>query len=330
MKTFGRVILIIILVIIVGVAGIIGYIKLFKPNVGAAPDLKIEPTTAMIDRGSYLVNHNAGCIDCHSIRDLTLFAGPAKEGTAGGGGEIFDHHFGLPGTIISKNITPYGVGKWTDGELFRAITTGVTKEGKPLFPLMPYMEFGRADKQDVYAVIAYIRTLKPVVNSLPASRYDFPVSIMVNLMPMKASFTTIPPSADTIGYGGYIANFGGCVDCHTPFIKGKPNMAMVFAGGREFQLPTGGVVRSMNITPDDSTGIGRWTKEVFLARFAVFSDTVFKPYPVEAGAFNTVMPWIWFSGMTTEDLGDLFDYLHSLKPIANNVVRFTAGTIKKE
>jgi mono/diheme cytochrome c family protein len=324
MRILWRILLILFLIIIVGCVAIIGYIKLFMPHVGDAPDLKIELTTEMMARGSYLANHNAGCIDCHSIMDLKRFGGPIEEGTSSGGGEIFDHHFGIPGTIISKNITPYGVGQWTDGELFRAITTGVNRDGKALFPLMPYLEFGKADKQDIYAIIAYIRTLKSITNSIPASQYDFPVNIMINLMPAKASFTAIPSRSDIVKYGGYIANFGSCIDCHTPFVKGRPNMAMAYAGGREFLLPTGGVVRSMNITPDDSTGIGKWTKEIFLARFRVYSDTLFNPYPIEPHAFNTVMPWIWFSGMTDEDLADLFEYLHSLKPVTNKVERFSA------
>jgi mono/diheme cytochrome c family protein len=330
MKLVGKILLIIAIVVIGGIAIMIGYIKMFKPNVGAAPDLKIEPTAAMIMRGNYLANHDAGCMDCHSLRNLNEFGGPIEENTFGGGGEIFDYHFGIPGIVTSKNITPYGVGQWTDGELFRAITTGVTKDGKPLFPLMPYPHFGKADKQDIYAIIAYIRTLKPITNNVPASQYDFPVSIIINLMPARASFVTKPSPADSIAYGGYIANMAGCFDCHTPFKNNKPVLSMAFAGGREFQLPTGGTVRSMNITSDDSTGIGKWTKEIFLARFRVYSDSSFKSYPIEHNTFNTVMPWIPFSGMTNEDLGALFDFVHSLPPISNKVERFSVINEEKK
>ena len=53
------------------------------------------------------------------------------------GGDVFDQKFGFPGKYYAKNITPEGISRYTDGELFRVITTGVTKEGKALFPVMP-------------------------------------------------------------------------------------------------------------------------------------------------------------------------------------------------
>jgi hypothetical protein len=62
-------------------------------------------------------------MDCHSTRDWSKFSGPLVEGTLGQGGERFDQTVGMPGVVYSKNITPARIGDYTDGELFRLITT---------------------------------------------------------------------------------------------------------------------------------------------------------------------------------------------------------------
>ena len=64
--------------------------------------------------------------------------------------------------LYSKNITPAAIGSWTDGELLRAVTQGVSKDGTPLFPLMPYPHFGAMAEEDVHAVLAYVRSLKAI------------------------------------------------------------------------------------------------------------------------------------------------------------------------
>jgi len=94
---------------------------------GKAEDLKLEYTPERIERGRYLATAVSVCMDCHSTRDWSKFSGPLKEGTLGKGGDRFDHSVGMPGVFYSKNITPAGIGRYTDGELFRTITTGVTK-----------------------------------------------------------------------------------------------------------------------------------------------------------------------------------------------------------
>ncbi len=71
-------------------------------------------------------------MDCHSTRDWSRFAGPMLPDSVGGGGEVFDQSMGFPGKFIAKNITPYALGNWTDGEVYHAITTGVNKAGKSI------------------------------------------------------------------------------------------------------------------------------------------------------------------------------------------------------
>ncbi len=82
-------------------------------------------------------------------------------------------------------------------------------------------------------------------------------------------------------------------------------------------------------SPDDETGIGKWTREDFIRRFKVQADSSYVVPVVSAGDFNTIMPWTMYANMTEEDLGAIYAYLTSLKPIENKVVKFTPA-MKKE
>ncbi len=99
--------------------------------------MEIELTAERIERGEYLAHHVMVCASCHSKRDFTLFAGPIAEGEAWKG-YAHSQKEGLPGYYVASNLTPSNLGDWTDGEIFRAMTVGVSKDGRPLFPMMPY------------------------------------------------------------------------------------------------------------------------------------------------------------------------------------------------
>jgi mono/diheme cytochrome c family protein len=317
-KIISYAVIVVVLLLII----VLTYIKTMLPSVGDSPDLKVEMSMENIERGSYLAHHVMVCMDCHSTRDWSLFAGPPIAGTEGKGGEVFDQTLGFPGKYVSNNITPYHLGNWTDGEIFRAITTGVSKDGRALFPVMPYHNFGQMDQSDIEAIIAYIRTLRPIENETEKSSSDFPINFIINTMPKKASFKTIPSKTDVIQYGKYMVTASGCADCHTNQVKGKV-VGEPFAGGFEFKFPDGSVLHSANITPDKLTGIGKWTKEEFINRFKFYADSAYTPEIVKSGSFQTLMPWIMYAGMTTEDLSAMYEYIHSLKPVENEVIKFT-------
>ncbi len=310
---------------LVVIAAALIYLKTALPNVGPALDLKVEATPERIERGRYLAHHVAVCIDCHSTRDWGVFSGPLVDGTWGKGGEVFDERFGFPGAFYAKNITPAGVGQWTDGELYRAITAGVSKDGHALFPIMPYPNYGQMPDEEIYAIIAYIRTLTPIQNDVPPAKPSFPMNFIMNTIPKKGTPGIIPDKTNPVQYGKYITTSAGCADCHTRQDHGKPVPGMDFAGGFAFPLGGGGVVRSTNITPDMETGIGKWSKEDFIRRFKAYSDSGYVAEKVEPRAFNTIMPWIMYTGMTEEDLGAIYEYLRTVPVVSNNVAKFTAN-----
>lgn len=317
-KWIGIIIALFIIVIITGIA----YIKLALPDVGKPQDIKVAITPERVQRGDYLANSVAVCMDCHSTRDWSKYAAPLVQGTLGQGGEIFDQKMGFPGTFYSANITPYRLKNWTDGEIFRAITTGVNKDGKAMMPVMPYHYYGQVDTEDIYSIIAYLRTLPEIKNDVPVSKPDFPFSIIINTIPHKAAPATKPASSDTLAYGKYLVTMSACVECHTRVDdKAQLIAGTEFGGGREFALP-GGIVRTPNITPD-ATGIGSWDRAQFISRFKMYADSNYHAPAVEATDFNTIMPWMMYSRMTESDLSAIYAYLRTLKPINNTVEKFT-------
>lgn len=315
--------LVIFSLIFIGIVliGIMGYVKIFLPDVGPAPEIIVEMTPKRVERGSYLANHVAVCMDCHSTRDWSRFSAPLVDGTLGKGGEYFGPEMGFPGKFYSKNLTPAHLGEWTDGEIFRAITSGVSRKGEALFPVMPYKYYGKMNRQDIYDIIAYLRSLAPIASEVPESEVDFPMNFILNTLPAKARLVERPVASERTAYGAYLVNAAGCIECHTPADKGQLLTEKAFAGGRRFEMP-GGVLYSANITPDQETGIGSWSQEAFVARFKAFESPESAP-ELKEGAINSVMPWSMYAGMKKSDLEAIYAYLRTLRPVNNKVVVYS-------
>lgn len=322
-KVFKWLGILILLIVILAASGI-GYISFFKPDVGDAPDIKVAITPERVQRGDYLANSVMVCMDCHSQRDWSQFSGPLVPGTLGSGGERFDRKMGFPGDFIARNITPHNLGNWTDGEIYRAITTGVSKDGHALFPIMPYQYYGTLDTEDIYSVIAYVRSLPPIENNIEPSKADFPFSVILRTIPVPAKPEPRPATTDVVAHGKYLVRASGCIECHTKVDDKNVILPDVhFAGGREFPLP-GGVIRTPNITPD-ATGIGAWSREQFVGRFKMYVDSNYHSPKLAMTDFNTLMPWTMYGRMTVEDLSAIYAYLRTVKPIKNTVEKFTPG-----
>jgi mono/diheme cytochrome c family protein len=301
----------------------LAYVKLALPDVGPAPELRVEVTPERVRHGEYLANHVVACMDCHSKRDPALFTAPLTPGTLGRGGERFDQNMGFPGVFYSKNITPAGLKDWTDGEIYRAITTGVNKHGEAMFPIMPYKYYAQMDPEDVKDIIAYLRSIPAIESEIPASEPDFPMNFIHNTIPTPAQPQKRPDPNDEVAYGKYLAFAAACHECHTkPDAQGQKIAGMDWAGGWEFGVGPNAFCTSANLTPDNETGIGRWTKEAFVAKFRAFADSSYQPHPVRSGEFQTIMPWTMYGHMTEQDLGAIYAYLRTLKPIHNPITKF--------
>ncbi len=209
-----------------------------------------------VERGAYLVNSIAGCGNCHTPKDA---AGNAVPGMELGGGYAFEEPFGRS---VSQNITPdpeTGIGKWTDAQLITALRDGKRPDNRTLGPPMPFFFYRGISDDDAAAIIAYIRSVKPIHNAVEKSQFKIPLPPSYG---PPVGHVAPPPRTDKIAYGGYLAGpLGHCMECHTPFAKpGQLDLNRLGAGGRE--LPSGvadGRVVSRNITPDPDSGIGKWS-----------------------------------------------------------------------
>ena len=112
-----------------------------------------------------------------------------------------------------------------------------------------------------------------------------------------------PASPDPVARGAYVFIAGGCSTCHTaPGPDAKP-----LAGGRALKTAFG-TFYTPNITPDPDTGIGKWSEEDF--RRAVregVSPAGDDLYPA--------FPYVAYTGITDQDLSDLWAYLRSVPPV---------------
>ena len=111
-----------------------------------------------VRRGFYLVTIGH-CMECHS---------PRRDGHSdlknalGKGGEKF---VGPWGVSVSRNITSHpvaGLGGWSDAQIKRAITQGVSRDGRKLLPPMGFAWYARMIAPDLDAIVAYLRTVPPL------------------------------------------------------------------------------------------------------------------------------------------------------------------------
>ncbi|MCP1913817.1 mono/diheme cytochrome c family protein [Bradyrhizobium elkanii] len=271
-----------------------------------AESANAQDQQALRARGEYLVNGPAACGNCHTQRAADLFADQSKY--LAGGNRIED----VPGLAFSKNITPdndTGIGSWTDTQIIRAIREGVTREGNLLGPPMPIDYYNKMSDDDVKAIVAYLRTVKPIRNEVMESSYK----IQLHAEP-PAKGLPAPPKTDKVAYGAYLAGLAHCLGCHTPpGANGAPDYDhLKGAGGRSFHPIAGKLVRGANITSDKETGIGSWTD-------AEVKRAITKGIDRDGRQLVPPMPYPYFKNMTPEDLDALVAYIRTLPAISNKV-----------
>jgi mono/diheme cytochrome c family protein len=296
---------------------------LMTPDAGPLVPVTLPTDPASLERGEYLAEHVLGCVACHTPVEHLVYGHPENTSRLGAGGAQFGDD-GLK--VWSSNITPAGIGHWSDDELFHAVTTGVTPDGRALFPIMPWGSYAHGATPDLLAALAYVRTLPAVENTVPERVLPGPLPIVVNFMPGPAeNLAAAPDRADQVAYGAYLARQASCIDCHSEAERGTPIAGRELAGNFEFAMPGRpefGKVYSANITPDAETGIGSWSRERFVGKFQRALDDPRNGAPIEAGQTWTVMPWRAYAGMTEEDLSAIFAYLQTVPAVSARVATF--------
>lgn len=255
-----------------------------------------------IARGKYLFQAGA-CESCHSDVE--------HDGPFLAGGRAMKTDFG---TFYTPNITPdpqTGIGRWTLEDFRRAMIEGTRPDGRPYYPVFPYRWYTGMTQEDIAALWAYLKSVRPVKNGVPPHDLNFPFNFRwLNRVWKLINFdqgetVTDPSRPPSWNRGAYLVNhLGHCGACHTPKILGNFIEVEFLAGSRE--IP--GVLPAPNITPDVETGIGAWSLEdiVRALKRAMQPDGA----PIRGPMAEYVL--FGSSYLVEEDLGAIAVYLMSL------------------
>lgn len=304
-------IIIVVIVLALAITFTVGWRPVIGPSMRAATNRKFERTPERLARGQYLFHSVSSCADCHSQHDMTVEGDPIIEGTEGSG-QLFPID-GPPANLVASNLTPdpeTGLGRWSDDEIARAIREGVTREGRAMFPIMPYPNYRSMSDEDVASIVVYMRSLPPVRHALPETEIFIPVRYFIRVVPQPITAPVpVPDMSTPAARGAYLVRLAACNECHTPTKRGVPIAGMDFAGGFAMSGPWG-TVATANITSDPS-GISYYDENLF--------REVMRTGKVRARKLNDLMPYNYYKGMTDEDLSAIFAYLKTVKPVSHRV-----------
>ena len=285
----------------------LGVCALFQ-DVARSQPVKSE----LIARGQYVFALAGGCA-CHTV----------PKGTPNAGARAFPIPFG---TVYSTNITQdkeTGLGGWTDRQIFDAIIKGIRRDGSRILPVMPYEKYSGMAQEDLTALIAFLKTLKPVRKPTPELKTWVPFMRSLGTfvyLKLFGRFHSSPPQAPKVGIerGRYLVEHVSlCGDCHTPRNSiGVPQQSLYMAGAGEKTGPLGEAVP--NITPDKETGIGSWKRE----EIAELILTGTKPdFDNVEGLMDEVIQGAphGYKDMKKDDALAIADYLKSIPPIKNKI-----------
>jgi len=253
----------------------------------------------LVKRGDYLVNGILTCGNCHTPKGPT--------------GDIMDKAFsgGLswdepPFKVTAPNITQdneTGIGNYTDAELKQLLRKGIKRNGVPVAMIMPSGFYEIMTDRDLDAVIAYLRTIKPIKSTVPDPIYK------------TTQGHPIPPGgekpftegmlSDKVKKGFYLATIAHCMECHTPMgPHGRDFASKLGTGGFEFPGPWG-VSVSRNITSSKEKGIGGWTDEEI-------KRAITQGISRDGSKLKPPMGFHYYSTVSTDDLDAIVAYLRAV------------------
>jgi mono/diheme cytochrome c family protein len=269
----------------------------------------MQDTAGLIARGEYIVRNVAVCGHCHAADPEKNPDGPLSGGFAFRNWRI--------GTVRASNLTPdneTGLGLWSEAEIVRAIRNGEDREGHLIAPVMPYEWLHEMSDRDALAVARYLKAQAPVHNEIDSDHsFIYTLARTFILRVKSGSHQQSPARGATPRYGQYLANHVAlCADCHTPRggLQARPQKDRLFAG--DASPPEGFPANPANLTPDDETGIGKWSEADFL-------NTIHTGKDPEGHELHRFMPYEQFQRMTDDDLRAIYHYLRAIPPIRNKV-----------
>ena len=289
-------------------AAVAAAVPAFAPSlIWSSPKLPEHMPEPDVMRGRY-VFRMGGCASCHTDH---------KKGSKllAGGLQIKTQY----GVFVVPNITPdkdTGIGRWTDADFIRAMTQGLSPDGRHYYPAFPYTSYTRMTLLDLRDMWAYLKTIKPVRKTVALHQLKFPYDLRPGVGIWKVFFFTPgryrPDTKKSRQWnrGAYIVNGAAhCGECHTP---------RNFAGARDDSRTMAGNAEGAdgdvapNITPHKKDGIGEWSKDDITL---MLESGVVPSGDAVGGSMGHVVE-NGTSKMTNKDRLAIAVYLLSLKPIA--------------
>lgn len=252
-----------------------------------------------VERGEYLVRGPAGCGNCHTPQTP---GGPDMANELGG----FMVEKNPAFEAWAVNITPGSrVADWSDQELARAIREGIRPDGTVIGPPMPISLYRGLSDDDLYSIVAFLRTLPANGTATPFSTYNIPLPPAYG--PPIESVAAIPAGV-TVAYGEYLAGpVAHCLECHTPMGERGPMFdTHLGAGGFEFHGPWGTSVSS-NIT-SHKDGLAGYSD-------AELKAMITQGVRPDGSRMLPPMGYHHYAAMTETDLNAVVLYLRQLPPL---------------
>ena len=268
-----------------------------------------------LERGKYLVNTIMACGNCHTPKDPD--GAPILERELSGGLAFTIPPFN--GT--AANVTPdreTGIGNWSDDDIKRALTHGARPAnarlpGVPLAALMAAGFFKALLPEDQTAIVAYLRSLKPVRNSVPDPVYRLPVQH--DHYPEADAGYTQDMMRDPVKRGSYLVTIGHCMECHSPRERGVSDYSKLGKGGRRFSskevqgFPVNWPgTTAPNITSHPEKGLGDWSN-------AEIKRAITQGISRNGRKLQPPMDFASYRGMTDDDLNAIVAYLRTVPPL---------------
>jgi mono/diheme cytochrome c family protein len=253
------------------------------------------------ERGGYLVNTLMTCNNCHTP------IGPQGPdfSKALSGGLTFDEP---PFKVTAANITPdpeTGIGKWTDAQIKTLLRKGVRPDGTNVAPIMPTGFYEILTEKDLDAIVAYLRTVKPIKNETPAPVYK--MAFQRDVLPGAEKPMNEADLADPVKHGFYLSTAAHCMECHTPLDKGRHDFTKLGSGGMEFPGPWGKSV-SRNITSSKEKGLGAWTDDEI-------KKAITQGIHRDGSKLKPPMGYPFYARMTPQDLDAVVAWLRTVPPV---------------
>jgi mono/diheme cytochrome c family protein len=265
------------------------------------------------ERGFYLVNTIMACGNCHTPRDAE---GRTITDQALSGGLKFTTPVFV---ATAPNITPdteTGIGSWSDAEIKRALVEGLRPDhgrlaGVPLAAIMPANFYRALLPDDLDAVIAYLRSVKPVRNEVQEPVYKAPVHR--DAYPDAEAGFNNAMFADPVRHGAYLVTIGHCMECHSAWSRGVSDFkGGLGRGGRAFPPREGSPEATppsiaANITSDPTAGIGAWSD-------AEIARAITRGIARDGRQLKPPMAYAFYAGLKDADLADIIAYLRTVPP----------------